>query len=315
MLIPDYPYLFHVYLATFFQLSGLPSSMSYQALFALSFISVLSFYSFIKGWFSRENVVFVAVILVSLLGFGSLYALNLKVQNPAMPLSAALSSAIPKTYDIYDIMVIGPVLSNVVPILFIALPTLFMFLYLLRKNVNGVTKSFLFTVLVAVSFLGHVDASFFMGLALLLYSIVFKGEGVKTAALGGILGLLIVPIIDFSAPAQIYLQGANGLTFIVTFLLFALSYVYSVFARRIQINSSFFSNNFKKKVFFSISLGIIGAYFFSLITWFYVLPSYNAYTFGGYNFTPFFVWANKVRADRTLIDPLSQPLLRRCCKR
>ena len=88
MLIPGgYPYLFYLYLATFFQLSGLPSSISYQALFALSFISVLSFYSFVKGWFSKTNVVSIAVLLVSLLGFGSLYTLNLKVQNPAMSLS------------------------------------------------------------------------------------------------------------------------------------------------------------------------------------------------------------------------------------
>ena len=296
MLMPNYPYLFYVYLATLFQLSGLPSAISYQALFALSFISVLSFYSFVKGWFSKKNVVSIAVLLVSLLGFGSLYTLNLKVQNPAMSLSSAVSNAIPKTYDISDIMVIGPVLSNVVPILFIALPTLFMFLYLLRKNVNSITKSFLCAALVAVSFLGHPDASFFMGLALLLYAVIMKGDGVRSGSLGGIVGLLIVTLVDVSAPARMYIWGlgvssAITLTFFVTFLFFVLSYVYSFLIRHVKIKRNFFSNGFKKNTFPIISWGIIGAYFFVLITWLYVLPRYNAYVFGGSNFTPFFVWA------------------------
>jgi len=295
MLIPGYPYLFQVYLATFFQLSGLPSPISYQALFALSFISVLSFYSFIKRWFSKENVVSIAVLLVSLLGFGSLYTLNLKVQNPAIPLSDALSNAIPKTYDIMDIMIIGPTHSNVVPIIFIALPTLFMFLYLLRKNMNGITKSFLYAVLVAVSFLGHPDTSFFMGLALLLYAVIMKGEDVKTAALGGILGLLIVALVDVSAPARLYIWAIGGfslaLTFFASLLLFALSYLTSLLVRRFRINRNFFSDSFKKNAFSLTSWTIIFAYLFSLITWLYVLPNCDAITFGHYTFTPFFVWA------------------------
>jgi len=295
MLIPGYPYLFQVYLATFFQLSGLPSPISYQALFALSFISVFSFYSFIKEWFSKKNLCSIIVLLIPLLGFGSLYAINLKAQNPSITLPSALSNAISKTYDINDIMVIGPVLSNVVPILYIALPTLFMFLYLLKKNMNGVTKSFLYAVLVAVSFLGHVDASFFMGLTLLLYAVIMKGEGVKVGALGGIFGLLIVSLVDVSAPARIYIGGLGGfsssstMTFIVTFLLFVLSYITSVLVRRFHINYNFVSNNFKKS-FPLISLIILFAYVFSLITWSYVLPGYDAYKFGGYDFTPFFVW-------------------------
>ena len=207
-------------------------------------------------------------------------------------------------------MIIGPVLSNVVPILFIALPTLFMFLYLLRKNMNGVTKYFLYAVLVAVSFLGHPDVSFFMGLALLLYAVIMKGDGVRAGALGSILGLLIVALVDISAPARMYIWGlgvssASTITFFVTFLLFALSYVYSLVITHIQINSDFLSNNFKKNAFPFISFGIIVAYFFSLMTWLYVLPSYNAYTFGGYNFTPFFVWAIRFGPIGLLFNPLS----------
>jgi hypothetical protein len=295
ILIPGYPYLFHVCLATFFQLSGLPSPISYQALFALSFIPVLSFYSFIKEWFSKKNLCSITVLLIPLLGFGSLYGINLKTQNPSITLPSVLSNAISKTYDINDIMVIGPALSNVVPILYIALPTLFMFLYLLRKNINSVTKSFLYAVLVAVSFLGHADASFFMGLTLLLYAVIIKGEGVKAGAIGGILGLLIVSLVDVSAPARIYIGGLGGLsssnimTFFVTFLLFVLSYITSVLVRRFHINHNFVSSNFKK-TFPLISSIILFAYVFSLITWVYVLPSYDAYKFGGYNLTPFFIW-------------------------
>jgi hypothetical protein len=296
MLIPGYPYFFHVYLTTLFQLSGLPPPISYQALFAFSFIPILSFYSFIKEWFSEKNLCSIAIILVPLLGFGSLYAINLKAQNPSMPLSTAVPEAIHKTYDINDIMVIGPALANVVPILYIALPTLFMFLYLLKKSMNNVTKSFLYAVLVAVSFLGHPDAPFFMGLALLLYAAIMEGEGVKVGAIGGILGLLIVALVDSSAPARNYILALGGissastLTFFVMFLLFVLSYFTSVLARHFTINHSFLSDRFKKNAFSLTSGIIIFAYLFSLITWVYVLPTYDAYKFGGYDFTPFFIW-------------------------
>jgi hypothetical protein len=294
LLFPGYPYLFHVCLGMFFQLSGLPAFISYQALFALSFIGVFSFYAFVRQWASNKKLGYVAILLIPLLGFGSLYLLNLKVQTPSITLLSALNNAVPKTYDIMDIMVIGPALANVVPILYIALPALFMFLYLLRKKMNDVTKSFLCAVLVAVSFLGHADAAFYMGLAILLYALIMKGEGVKACALGGILGLLIVPLVDFSAPVQIYgigsISSISVMSFLATFLLFVLSYIYSLVARYIQIKSIFLSSKLRKNAFYLISWGIIGAYFFSLITWLYVLPSYNAFTFGHYTFTPFFVW-------------------------
>ena len=296
LLIPDYPYLFYVYLATFFQLSGLSASISYQALFALSFVSILSFYSFVKEWFPKKNIASISVLLVSLLGFGSLYILYLKSQNANLSLSAALSTGIPKTYDINDIMVIGPVLSNVVPILLIALPTLFMFLFLLKSNLKNITKSFLFAILVSVSFLGHPDVPFFMALSLLLYAFIHKGESVRAVVIGSILGLLLVALLDFSAPARIYLWGLNAfsfgtMTYFVTLSIFILSYVYSLVSKHIHLNLNIISNSSKKYGFSIISWGVICLYFFSIMTWLNMLSRYNAYTFGSYNFTPFFVWA------------------------
>jgi hypothetical protein len=54
---------------------------------------------------------------------------------------------------------------------------------------------------------------------------------VKAGALGSILGLLIVALVDFSAPARTYVWGLgvssdNTITYFLTLSLFALSYIY-----------------------------------------------------------------------------------------
>ena len=298
MLIPSYPYLFNVHLAMMFQLSGLPSPISYQALFALSFIPVLSFCSFIKKWFPEKSLHSITILLTPLLGFGSLYAIFLKARNQTMLLPSVLWNAIRKTYDINDIMIITPTNSNVVPILYVTLPTLFMFLYLLRKNLNNVAKLLLFALLVAVSYLGHIDASFFMALTLLLYTIIMKGKGVREGALGGILGLLIVFLVDISAPARNYIWNISSvslsrtITFFVTLLLFALSYTTSLLVRRFHINCKLVTTSFRK-VFSLIPWVILYVYLFSLMAWLYALPTYDAVKFGHYSFTPFFIWPTR----------------------
>ena len=149
-------------------------------------------------------------------------------------------------------MIIGPAPSNVVPVFFITLPTLFLFLYLLRANASNVTKAFLSAVLVAVSFIGHVDGSFFMGLALLLYSIVFKGKDVKTIIFGGLLGLLIVFLIDFSAPAQIYLTGISSPSDSYLYCNFLFVYIILfILLVSEDFGNSIFSGTSKKRLSFS----------------------------------------------------------------
>lgn len=297
MVIPGYPYLFPIYLATLFQLSGLSSPISFQAMFALSFIVVLSFYPFIKEWFRKKEFTTMAMLLIPLLGFGSLYLLSLRINNPAISLLQGLSQTISKTYDINDIMVIGPSHSNVVPLIFIALPAFFMFLYLFRRDINNVTKFSLSAIIVATAFLGHVDISFFMSLALLLYALLTKGKGVIVCAAGGILGLLIVFMVDIAAPARFYTQDLGGITsgnylvFFATFLLFSASCFVSFFRKHVSIKGSFPFNKQRRAILSSISVVVLFFYFFSIATWTYVLPNYNALTSGHYNFTPFFVWA------------------------
>lgn len=219
-------FLPHIFGYTF-QLSGIPSPIAYQALFIVSFIPALAFFSFVKQWFPKGGISSVTILLTPLLGFGSLYAINLKVQNPDMALPSVISGATIKTYDIADIMIIGPTHSNVVPILYIALPTLFMFLYLLRKSMNRFAKVLLFSLLVFISYLGHIDTPFFMALTLFLYAIFMKGEEVKEGVFGGLLGLLFVFLVDGSAPARNYIWGlsstslsSTSLAFFTTALLF-----------------------------------------------------------------------------------------------
>jgi hypothetical protein len=293
MLIPGYPYLFHVCLAMVFQLSGLPSPTAYQLMFLLSFIAVLSFYSLVKQWIRQKRTSFVAILLVPLLGFGCLYAINLKIQNQGMTLFSVLGNTIGKTYDISNIMIIGPGLSNVVPLLFIVLPTLFLFIYLLRKKLNSAVRVPLFLVLTAVSYLGHISGAFFIGLTLFLYAIIMKSKSVRDGTFGGILGLFLVLIIDISAPAGVYILGTglsqeSQITFLVTLVLFISSYAISlILPNSVHIGWRPHFTNFKKSL---ASWAIIYTYLFSVMVWLYMLPMYDAFKFGGYSFTPFFVW-------------------------
>jgi hypothetical protein len=266
----------------------------------LCFIGIFSFYSFVKEWLPNRKLFSIATLLVPLLGFGSFYVLNLKFQNQSLSLASAISNAIPKTYDVMDLMVIGPALANVVPLFLLTLPVLLTFLYLLKKNMSRWAKCFLCAILVAVGFMGHADTSFFIGLVLISYVIITKDTNAKECALGGIIGLLIVPLIDFSAPVQIYVGGSGGtfttslLAFLITFALFSLSYAY-LFFKNIHLSSLLNFQRFKqsrfKEYFFSFApLGIMGVYIFAFIVWLYALPTYNAFTSGSFNFTPFFVW-------------------------
>jgi len=296
ILIPSYPYLFHISLAVLFQLSGLPSPITYHALFILSFVAVLSFYSFAHTWCSRKSTNFIVMVLISLLGFGSLYVLNLKIQNEAISLSAAISEAVRKTYDIFDIMVISPMLSNVVPVLYIGMPALFMFMYLLKKNFGKFENTVLFSLLVAVAYLGHIVEAFFMALILLMYAITLKERNVMESMIGGFLGLLIVSFLDALAPAKLYVWRAteffssnSTVCFLATSVLFALSYIMLLIRRSYYVNSTLVYR-ISEKALPLLPWLVIYTYLFSLVTWMVVLPGYDAIKTGHYNFTPFFVW-------------------------
>ena len=294
-LIPDYPYFFDICIATFFQLSGLPSPIAYQALFILNFVAVLSFYSFIKLWCSKESVSSIVLLLIPLLGFGSLYAFNLKIQNVDANLSIIVLKALRKTYDIIDIMIISPVLSNVVPAIYIGFPTLFMFLYLLRKKMRSLEKIMLFALLVTVAYLGHVAEGFFMALILLLYASIMHDKKTTEGVIGGIIGLLIVLFVDSIAPAKWYVWSSEQffssktMTFLATLILFVTSYVVLLFARSFHFDFTSICT-FCRKLSSLISRIILYMYSFSLITWLYLIPRYDAIKWGHYDFTPFFVW-------------------------
>ncbi len=299
MMLPGYPYLFHVYNATLFQLAGVPPSVAFQALFTLSFIGVLSFFIFVKEWLSVRRLYLVAASLVPLLGFGSLYAIFLATSNQTISLPSVIAQSISKTYDLCDVMIIGPLTVNVVPLLFISLPSLFAFLFLLKKEMNNRAKCFLFSIIVFMSFLGHIDASFFMGIFVFLYAVLFKEENIKPVALGGIMGLIFAGFIDLIAPVQVYLWSFNYVptsttfTFFISITLFAVSAIIPIIRTHINLKKLTFRNItllINKRIILLVTLIIIGFYFFSLIVWLYVLPYYEVTVFGHYDFTPFFIW-------------------------
>lgn len=301
--VAPYPFMFPVSLATIFQTSGIPSAIAYQSLFVIGFVPMISLFVLLSTWLPERKARVYGYILAPLLGFGSIYALFLKIADPSVSLLSVLNNAISKTYDVSSLMVIIPGLSNLVPLLLIELPALLLFIALLKKNYRSSVRIVLFSLLVSIAYLAHVSGVFFMAIILFLYLLFTKDHSAKDASIGGLIGLLLVLIIDVSVYPRsgTYILGnieilfKNQLTYAITLAVFCLCYLFALLLRK-QLKLSAPILNFSKVYDFlqkhAIPIGYVAffVYLFSLIFWFWALPTYNAYTYGGFDNTPFFVW-------------------------
>lgn len=306
MVIYEGGYLFATYLNVLFVLSGIPPAIAEQGLYVLSFIPLLAFYSAIKVWFSEKldkRLPLIATMLSILLGFGGLYALYLKFADPTyISITQLLSTATSKTYDIYMRILYLP--DIVAPIWNIGLPIFFTLLYFLKKESYLLTKATIVSILVILGYLAHPSEIFFFCFILFIYVLFLRRKSEEKIGPYILLGLTIVAIVDFAAPAQIYVLSDAGtvisLPFVVSLILAALASV----AELVKDKGAFLFL-MELRIFLMEKLGkswrygrwvLIYIYVFFFVLWLTVLKDYNLWDWGGYTFTPFFVLPTRLGA-------------------
>ncbi|MEX0569185.1 MAG: hypothetical protein Q6363_008520, partial [Candidatus Njordarchaeota archaeon] len=305
-LVPAYPYLFHIYLAVLFSLSGFPSALAEQSLFVLSFMPLLAFYSAVKVWFNEkedQKIPLLAVLLSVLLGFGGLYAVYLRLTRPAYNILRLLRVTVSNTYDIYMRPIYLP--DIVAPVFLIGLPTFFTLLYFLKKDVPDVTKATLIAILVALGYLGHIVEVFLFILVLFIYTI-FSRSDEKGMGIYVLFGLIITALIDLVAPAQIYTSSSSTigsiplLSYVASLVLATLIYIIELLKNKSVLRLAEKARKYLLKVLeISWRYGrwaLLYIYLFFFIIWLTIRDDFNLWEWGGYNFTPFFVFPLRLGA-------------------
>jgi len=303
MLIPGYPYLYHIYLAALFSLSGIPSAITEQSLYLLNLILVLAFYSAVKEWFKEKKdkgVPILAAFLSMLLGFGSLYATFLKLTEPAYNIQQLLSIATSKTYDIYMRAIFLP--SIVAPIVTVGLPVFLMLLYLISNDdASKIIRTLLMSILIVTGYLGHEAEIIVFLLFFFIYSLLFPKFKWDLNS-GILLGLIFVALIDLAAPSQIYIFSMNSITGKKTLSLpFLSTFFLLLFGTATSIVKGRFSFKFLSGLRSRLANELIQiwkyarwlllyVYFVSIVIWLTVLEDFNLWKFGGCSFTPFFIF-------------------------
>jgi hypothetical protein len=296
----NYPYLFQTYLSVFFFVSGLPSSLTMQLLYLLSFMPLLGFYSMTKQWFTEkrgEKIAAVATFFGILLGFSSLYMLYLNVANPGQTFNNLAYMAVDKTYDSFVRYSFAPYM--VVVRWTIGLTVLFSLLYLL-KNDNSKIRNSLFVLLVIIGYFGDTpDLLFFIPL-LLIWLIFFQPHSEWRIPFSILLGYLGVGIIDFLAPRQIYALSLNASTgqFSVS-LPYAASMVMVTLILGVEIAKykgfSIFPfgqriSSIAEKAWRYAKWLLLYVYLFCIIVVLYTIKDYSFTLYGGFTYVSFFIF-------------------------
>nr|MDO8044209.1 hypothetical protein [Candidatus Baldrarchaeota archaeon] len=294
-LLPSYPYLFHIYLAVLFSICGIPSALAEQGMYILTFMPILAFYSAVKVWFNREedrDIPSVAIFLSILLGFGGLYAIYLRLSGPDYDILKLLQVTTSKTYDIYMRFLYLP--DIVAPIWIIGLPAFFALLYFLGKESFKPVEAIIVSILVTLGYLGHITEIFLFTFVFFVYTLFIRHSNEKRMAPYVLSGLVIVVLVDLAAPAQLYVVNRASLSFFASVFLSLLAGIMEFIEDKCFFN---FSPRFKDSLIKKLELKwgyirwvLLYVYIFSFIVWFTLEKDFNLWEWGGYNFTPFFVY-------------------------
>lgn len=302
VLMPGAPYLFYIYLAVVISLSGIPPATSVQLLYLLGFMPMVAFYSTIKEWIDEKNaknLQLIVTFLSTLLGFGSLYAIYLKLNEPMYDNLQLLWTTTSKTYDIYERILFLP--DYVAPLWYIGLPCFFILLYLIRKNDLGrVAKFSLITIVTLTAYLGHIAEVIIIVVLLLVYDLFSHNRFEWDRHVSFLTGIILVALVDFIAPSQAYVFLTNNITgektvslpFLITLSLSVLAIIASVLRSRVTSGSPI---NGKRRLLNTPRIWkyarwfLLYFYLFSVVIWLATLSYYDVWKFGGDWFVPFFV--------------------------
>jgi hypothetical protein len=292
-------YLFSIYLGVLFALSGIPPALAAQGLYLLSFMPLLAFYSSIKAWFSEnldKRLPLIATMLSFLLGFGGLYALYLTFADyPYSTITQLLSTTTSKTCDVYMRILYLP--DIVAPLWNIGLPVFFTLLYLLKTKRSTLINTGIISILVALGYLAHASEIFFFVFILFIYVLFVRRRNEEKIGPYIVLGLAVVAIVDFVAPAQVYVLSDGGTVLSLPFVSSLIIAALTSFAELVKDRCvSLFSIELRKSLLEKLVKGwrygkwiLIYIYVFFFVFWLIMLKDFNLWGWGGFTFTPFFV--------------------------
>jgi len=274
----------------------------------------------VREWFGakeEKTLPSISIFLSVLLGFGSLYAIWLKFENPSLSIPYLSGSVTSKTYDIFMRVLFLP--DYVAPLWNIGLPVFFALVLLLKVRLDGSVsarrmKVFLIAVLVAIGYLGHVtEVIVFIAISLFYRFFLSKHSSKDNLGLSLLLGLAIVAIIDLVAPTPQYLFVGYGERSL--FLPYALSLVLSVLITIADLGShtrkqisrlNWPSLNLKdlcarafnmvEKIWKFGRWPLLFAYFYLIIIWINIFHEFDVWKWGGFWFTPIFIFPLRIGA-------------------
>jgi hypothetical protein len=249
----NYPQWFHIYLASLFSVSGVPSTNTCFMINFMNAFGLLALYLLARSFFKRESgsVGALAMALALFSGFGWVYDLWLRVVGayPGDVLMRLYQTSI-STYDVaFANTYFGsahPELTSDLQVM--ALPALLMLLMLTnRSDLRNRASYVLVSLLVALAFLAHV-AEGGMFIAILLSGVVFS-RGIAAAwriavaalagiALAGGVGLILTDAYYLSLTAfyaALILSAATVLIAILGQKLPKRSALFSVGLRRVRV--------------------------------------------------------------------------------
>ncbi|MFX1521805.1 MAG: hypothetical protein ACFFCD_18015, partial [Promethearchaeota archaeon] len=177
--IMDVPYWFHIYLASFFSVSGIPPMNSYIILAFLNALFMFPPYLVSTAFFKeRKKPAVLSTIIFSIFGgFGWVYVLYLKTQA-TYPISTVswvniLENAIQKTAE--DVYANLSFFFLEFKTRTISLISLFTIVYLMiEKKLSNTFKAFMITIAIAVGYLFHVAEILIFVITFLPCSLLFS---------------------------------------------------------------------------------------------------------------------------------------------
>jgi hypothetical protein len=193
-----YPNWFHIYLASLFSLSGIPSTNTYFLMNFTNIFGLLAFYVLACTFFKSDSrkIAATALALTLFSGFGWAYDLWLRFAGTFS--GDLLTRLYQSSISSYDILFANTYFGSANPDLtsdlqVMALPALLMLLALTnRDNLKGPTRYALISLLVALAFLAHVvEAGVFVAILLIAVVLSRKIAGAWKIASAAFLGLLI----------------------------------------------------------------------------------------------------------------------------
>jgi len=303
---------FHLYLGSFFNLSGFPSINAYAALTPLVIVPYLAVFAMTSAFFGGENkkIPIVATFFALLSGFGWMYMISLRTNLPSTTdLLNTLQTGALKTYDTFPTFPNEPV-----PVYIIGLPILFMLLFLVvNHKLSGPTRFSLFSILVAIDFMAHGGAElvFFAPIffILALFSNPEFTSSMKKLSLSILLGSVIAVGLLLLGKFFVFnpFDASGFITILMYLVIFTAVVTYvALQCRKWVITAishiiSTIKNNthkkieiliiqgskFKKAIIFGLVTLIIYLYGLSFIIWSQIFPQFSADEVVGY-YTPLY---------------------------